>query len=606
MFNQFYGLRQYNPGATNEEIDQEVERSFANWFRDYVYNPANNVGNQALIDLACGPLMQVTTYNGKSTNNFGVSIKGTSLSHGDSLFFGTLKEIVEVEYPNIPLKKVVLFNCEWFDPTPNTGTKLNSDSGLAEVHSRKRPRGTIDNAYKHIETYQQDIIHVPTNDVSVVQDEVEELLHVLVVLTEVNVHPISGPDELDDQNEIEDDGEETDQEVVLEDTDDGEDEAKVYLLPKELRRVEKTASTFFLKSPAKYLVVPQCKLVGCRYDPARENWQYRDDMTSPKITSRTHYHCLCPVILGVGCSSSYLLLSASFSLARYIIEVDKRLKVFQDQLIDGDEAVQMEKYYRWDPLEENIVRRIFEKKGAKLLTDHLREVRVRLVDKSKTKPHWIADDVLDDLVRIWKSEDFKKVSEKNKSNRNSNSGGLGASLHSCGSIPMTEHHRRLKEKLGKDPSLADLYQHTHKRKNGDGAYVCAKAQKVLDTMNELRQTQTEASDVELWLEATDGVKRGGYVYGFGSDTQHYFPAASKKSKSQAGASSSNAALMAEIQEMREENKMFREENKFIREELSNMGAIFAQLSANPEFLSSLNLNNSGSQNDETQAYSDED
>nr|GMD01749.1 putative transposase En/Spm [Ipomoea batatas] len=524
------GLRQYNPGATNEEIDQEVERSFANWFRDYVYNPANNVGNQALIDLACGPLMQVTTYNGyvvngfkfqteqhcirKSTNNFGVSIKGTSLSHGDSLFFGTLKEIVEVEYPNIPLKKVVLFNCEWFDPTPNT-----------------------------------------------------------VVLTEVNVHPISGPDELDDQNEIEDDGEETDQEVVLEDTDDGEDDnleskiqksalrefyakisrfrqqifrAKVYLLPKELRRVEKTASTFFLKSPAKYPVVPQCKLVGCRYDPARENWQYRDDMTSPKITSR------------------------------------------------------------WDPLEENIVRRIFEKKGAKLLTDHLREVRVRLVDKSKTKPHWIADDVLDDLVRIWKSEDFKKVSEKNKSNRNSNSGGLGASLHSCGSIPMTEHHRRLKEKLGKDPSLADLYQHTHKRKNGDGAYVCAKAQKVLDTMNELRQTQTEASDVELWLEATDGVKRGGYVYGFGSDTQHYFPAASKKSKSQAGASSSNAALMAEIQEMREENKMFREENKFIREELSNMGAIFAQLSANPEFLSSLNLNNSGSQNDETQAYSDED
>nr|GLL41975.1 uncharacterized protein LOC109185082 [Ipomoea trifida] len=158
MFNQFYGLRQYNPGATTEDIDQEVERSFASWFRDYVYNPVNNVCNQALIDLACGPLMQATTYNGyvvngfkfqteqhcirKSTNNFGVSIKGTSLSHGESLFFGTLKEIVEVEYPNIPLKKVVLFNCEWFDPTPNTGTKLNFDSGLIEVHSRKRYRPT--------------------------------------------------------------------------------------------------------------------------------------------------------------------------------------------------------------------------------------------------------------------------------------------------------------------------------------------------------------------------------------------------------------------------------------------------------------------------------
>ncbi|XP_031091184.1 uncharacterized protein LOC115996154 [Ipomoea triloba] len=264
------------------------------------------------------------------------------------------------------------------------------------------------------------------------------------------------------------------------------------------------------------------------------------------------------------------------------------------------------KDYKWDPLEENTIRRIFEKKGAKLLTDHLREVRVRLADENKTKPHWIADDVLDDLVRIWESEDFKKLSKKNKSNRNSNSGGLGASIHSCGYIPMTEHRRRLKEKLGKDPSLADLYQHTHKRKNGDGAYVCAKAQKVVDTMNELRQTQTEASDAELWLEATGGVKRGGYVYGFGSDTQHYFSEASKKSKSQAGASSSNAALMAEIQEMREENKMFREENKFIREELSKMGVIFAQFNANPEFLSSFNVNNSGSLNSETQAPSNED
>nr|AAS79612.1 putative tnp2 transposase [Ipomoea trifida] len=61
------------------------------------------------------------TRKNKDTPATRLDIKeGTSLSHGDSLFFGTLKEIVEVEYPNIPLKKVVLFNCEWFDPTPNT------------------------------------------------------------------------------------------------------------------------------------------------------------------------------------------------------------------------------------------------------------------------------------------------------------------------------------------------------------------------------------------------------------------------------------------------------------------------------------------------------
>nr|GMD92740.1 putative transposase En/Spm [Ipomoea batatas] len=192
------------------------------------------------------------------------------------------------------------------------------------------------------------------------------------------------------------------------------------------------------------------------------------------------------------------------------------------------------------PERRDTIRRIFEKKGVQSsLPDHLREVRVRLADENKTKPHWIANDVLDDLVRIWESEDFKKLSKKNKSNRNSNSGGLGASLHSCGSIPMTEHRRRL------------------------------------DTMNELRQTQTEASDAELWFGGHRWCKEGRLRIWLCFD----------------GRNSRNEG---------------REQNKFIREELSKMGAIFAQFSANPEFLSSFNVNNSGSPNSETQAPSNED
>nr|GMD79713.1 putative transposase En/Spm [Ipomoea batatas] len=171
------GLRQYNSGATTEDIDQEVERSFASWFRDYVYNHANNVCNQALIDLACGPLMQATTYNG-------------------------------------------------FEP-----------------HSAHR---------RIIECIQ-----------------------------------------------------------------------KAY--PQAIKS---------FKAAPQYL---------------KDVW-------------------------------------------------------FNE----------FKKDYGWDPLEENTIRRIFEKKGAKLLTDHLREVRVRLADENKTKPHWIADDVLDDLVRIWESEDFKKLSKKTR------------------------------------------------------------------------------------------------------------------------------------------------------------------------------------------------
>ncbi|XP_031111768.1 uncharacterized protein LOC116015735 [Ipomoea triloba] len=122
------GLRRYNPGCTDEDVDDEIERNFAHWFKEYVYSLMNNVCNQSLIDLASGPIIEVRTYTGyvvngfkfqtgehcrrKSTSNYGVSIKGTGLAQFESNFFGTLQEVVEVEYPNVPLKKVVLFKCE--------------------------------------------------------------------------------------------------------------------------------------------------------------------------------------------------------------------------------------------------------------------------------------------------------------------------------------------------------------------------------------------------------------------------------------------------------------------------------------------------------------
>nr|GMD76472.1 uncharacterized protein LOC109190933 [Ipomoea batatas] len=210
------GLRRYNPGCTDQDVDDEIERNFAHWFKEYVHSPVNNVCNQSLIDLACGPIMEVNTYMGyvvnglkfqteaycrrKSTSNYGVSIKGSGLAQLESNFFGTLQEVVEVEYPNVPIKKVVLFKCEWFDPTPNVGSRFNSEYGIAEVHCNKRyrkydpfiiaqsacqvcyipyprgirekmnwwvvlnvrPRGAIDSAYSSSYTYQQDNAPLPT------------------------------------------------------------------------------------------------------------------------------------------------------------------------------------------------------------------------------------------------------------------------------------------------------------------------------------------------------------------------------------------------------------------------------------------------------------
>ncbi|XP_019197078.1 PREDICTED: uncharacterized protein LOC109190933 [Ipomoea nil] len=271
------GLRCYNPGCTDEDVDDEIESNFAQWFKEYVYCPTNNVCNQSLIDLASGPIMEVSTYTGyvvngfkfqteehcrrKSTSNYGVSIKGAGLAQSESNFFGTLQEVVEVEYPQCSIKKVVLFKCEWFDPTPNIGSIFNSEYGIAEVHCNKRyrkydpfiiaqsacqvcyipyprgirekmnwwvvlnvrPRGAIDSAYSSSYTYQQDNIPLHTYGVDQsIQDDVQELVHEPLQMNEVELP--QSENQWADQGVVqtEDSEEEDSEEIEEEDNDDSE------------------------------------------------------------------------------------------------------------------------------------------------------------------------------------------------------------------------------------------------------------------------------------------------------------------------------------------------------------------------------------------------
>ena len=42
-----------------------------------------------------------------------------------------------MEYPALPIKRVVLFNCHWFDPTPQLGTRTHFHYKLVDVnHTR--------------------------------------------------------------------------------------------------------------------------------------------------------------------------------------------------------------------------------------------------------------------------------------------------------------------------------------------------------------------------------------------------------------------------------------------------------------------------------------
>ena len=62
--------------------------------------------------------------------NSGVCIRGSNLSIDESDCYGQLEEIMELEYPALLIKRIVLFKCDWFDPTPNLGTKVHKDYKL--------------------------------------------------------------------------------------------------------------------------------------------------------------------------------------------------------------------------------------------------------------------------------------------------------------------------------------------------------------------------------------------------------------------------------------------------------------------------------------------
>lgn len=115
----------------------------------------SNEENQFIIDLASGPLNIVESYhmyfvNGykfhsieyetnKTSMNSGVCVKGTNYSDSSVDYYGRLTEVLILEYPRLPIKKVALFKCEWYDPT-SEGMQVHRKYNLVDVHENKRLR----------------------------------------------------------------------------------------------------------------------------------------------------------------------------------------------------------------------------------------------------------------------------------------------------------------------------------------------------------------------------------------------------------------------------------------------------------------------------------
>jgi hypothetical protein len=105
-----------------------------------------------LTSLAWGPLRNVIKWHsyvingykfvtksrneGMSTTNCNLCVRGGQLDSLENDYYGVLTDIVELEYTGHPTKKVVLFQCDWFDPS-SQGTKTDNYGNVEIKKSRK-------------------------------------------------------------------------------------------------------------------------------------------------------------------------------------------------------------------------------------------------------------------------------------------------------------------------------------------------------------------------------------------------------------------------------------------------------------------------------------
>lgn len=134
-----------------EYPDEQTDARFPDWFKSYVCQNNNTIANRHLESLAKGPLNKATSWpiyfvngykfhtaeygHGKKTYNSGVFVRGDS-GNGQNDWYGVVTEILELEY--VGDNTVVLFNCEWYDPTPRVGTRKHNHYNIVEINHTKR------------------------------------------------------------------------------------------------------------------------------------------------------------------------------------------------------------------------------------------------------------------------------------------------------------------------------------------------------------------------------------------------------------------------------------------------------------------------------------
>jgi hypothetical protein len=74
---------------------------------------------------------------GLTTTNSGVCVTSFDESNNALEYYGVIEDIIKIEWEGSMKLELVLFDCSWFDPTPN-GLRHTEDLGLVEINHTLR------------------------------------------------------------------------------------------------------------------------------------------------------------------------------------------------------------------------------------------------------------------------------------------------------------------------------------------------------------------------------------------------------------------------------------------------------------------------------------
>ena len=183
--------------------------------------------------------------------NSGVCIKGSNYSASNIDFYGRLVEILQLEYLALPIKRTILFKCEWFDPIPNLGNRIHHQYNLVDVHHKKSyrkydpfilavqaeqvcyttyptTRGNPGDWWAICKIKARSIVEVPETDVIVTPSQVPAFQENIMEIHPINPVADDGPQTLisEDGNYLDIDDahveEDNDQELIVESDEDEE------------------------------------------------------------------------------------------------------------------------------------------------------------------------------------------------------------------------------------------------------------------------------------------------------------------------------------------------------------------------------------------------